>query len=68
MRESIIRRVFGYQCQMPGCGRQFGARGAPQFPVCPECQAEAQRHKEREKAAAKRARQRASQAAAAPSA
>lgn len=53
-----VRRVDGFECQMPGCGRRFGSRTTPAFPVCPECQDVARRHAEREKKARQRAARR----------
>lgn len=69
MADRYIRRVDGFICALPGCGKPFSSRGTPALPVCPECQAIAERHAEAEKSARKRARQRAaraSQAACAP--
>jgi hypothetical protein len=48
------RRVDGFECVMPGCGRRFGSRRLPAFPVCPECQAAARRHADAQKKARKR--------------
>jgi hypothetical protein len=62
MADKFIRRVDGAECVMPGCGRRFGSRTTPAFPVCPECQGVAQRYAEAQKKARKRAaRQQAAQ-------
>lgn len=59
MPDKFIHRIDGFECQMPNCGRRFGSRATPAFPVCPECQEVARRHAEMEKKARQRAARRA---------
>ena len=59
MADKFLRRVDGFECEMPGCTNRFGSRTTPSLKVCPECQDVARRHAEAEKKARQRAARRA---------